>query len=561
MSYQSGQVRLALWALGSIAAVGCEALTDHSAAVFVTVEAAGKPFRAGGGAVLVRGNRMGVTARAWRRTGSADSVEVPNVEIRWSSSSTADATVLPLDNRSAEITGIRSTAVPVEITAVAIGFQEAVPGITDVRIADLLEVDSIRPRQVRFGQQVTLYGVGIDAIGFATLGGGQLIADTATFQGHRGGLGRMRFWVPPPSTSGQVLAVGPGVFVAAPESTVVESRDLYEPNDSTPWVIRLDGPDPRPGQPALRVFNPALAFEALRTDTVGYDWYRFTTATSATPYTIVVDPPGGGGGNRTLIGSANNQAGPPRQWNWATGPGLQICKGTAFSPRSVPQDQLIFAFKRLPAGAIDLFIEYLIAGPYALAVIQGYLTVDPSIGPDRFEENDICDLADQNFGVAGLRIDLTTPFADTLTIDNPGDTDWFRFRVPGPGPQKVTVKAGAPNKVVPVDFKADLADLGVFLLTTGPTVQVIAAQQTRNQNNEAITMDLPAGEYYLVVIDQGGAPTRYGLCLALGSSCLVPAVAGSPAATATRWVDQLLGSVPRPRRPAGPRPVDRVRAR
>ncbi len=551
----SSGVRPHLVGLALIATLpGCEPPTNQSDAVFVTIEAAGKPFRAGGGAVLIRGNRVVLKARAWRRAGPADSVEVPNVEVRWSSSSEADATVTPIENRSAEVTGIRSTAAPVEITAVAVGFESARAGVADVRIADLLEVDSIRPRQVRFGQQVTVHGVGIDAVGLATLGAGQLIPDTASYSGQRGGLGRMRFWVPPPSASGRILAVGPGVFVAAPDSTVVESRDIYEPNDSTPWVLRLDGPDPRPGQPIFRILNPALAFEDLRSDTVGYEWYRFTTATPNTAYTFFIDPPGGGGGHRTFMGSATSQTGPPRQWNWALGPGFQICKGSPFQPRGVPQDQLIFAFRRLPAGAIDLMSEYFIAGPYTLMVVQGYLTTDPAIGPDRFEENDLCDLADQNFASGALRIDLTTVFADTLTIDNPGDVDWFRFRVPGVGPQKITVRAGAPNKLLPVELKADVADIGVFLLTTGPTVQVIAAQQTRDQNNEALTIDVPPGEYYAVVIDQGGAPTRYGLCLALGATCAVPSVSGAASAPTANWAVRFLESLtPASRAGADPR--------
>lgn len=524
---------------------GCQPPTDQSDAVFVTIEAGSKPFKAG--AVLLRGNRLLLSARAWRGVGQRDSVEVPNVEVQWSSSSVADATIAPIENRTAEVTGIRSTASPVEISAVAVGFQGSRPGIAQLRIADLLEVDSVRPRQVRFGQQVTLYGVGVDAIGFATLGTGQLIADTATFQGQRGGLGRMRFWVPPPATSSHILAVGPGVFVAAVDSTIVESKDIYEPNDSTPWVLRLDGPDPRPGNPAFRVLNPALAFEDLRLDSVGYDWYRFTTATPNTSYTFLIDPPGGGGGNRTVMGSATNQSGPPRQWSWALGPGLHVCKGAPFLPRGVPQDQLIFAFKRLPAGAVDMLSEYQIEGPYTLLVLQGYLTANPKIGPDRFEENDICDFADQNFGSAALKIDLTTAFTDTLTIDNPGDADWFRFRVPGVALQKITIRASAPNVVVPTGIQADQADLGVFLFSTAPGVQLLAAQQIRDQNNESLTFDVPPGEYYALVVDQGGAPTRYGLCISLGASCSVPNVA-STSAIPSSWPADLLRSIVGPTR-------------
>lgn len=537
-----GRMWLRLLGLGVGPALSaCEFPTDDSAAVFVTLESRDQAVPAG--AVLLRGDRVVITARAWRRVGDADSIEVPNAAFLWQSSDPTFATVSPVESRSAEVIGIRARETPVAIEAVAAGFESARPGTLGLRIAELLEVDSVRPRRLRFGEQLTVHGVGIGGILFSTLGNATLLADTASLQGDRARLGSMRFWVPPPASSGQIFAVGPGIFVAAADSTLIDPFDLYEPNDSTPWLLRLDRASPRASAPALKIFNPALAFEDLHRDTVGYDWYRFTNATPNAAYTIVVDPPGQGGGNLTFLASPNNASGPPRAFQWAIGPGVHACKGVAFAPKSSPADQLIFALKRLPPPAVDLVSEFVIEGAYALLVVQGYLTVSAKIGPDRFEENDLCDFADQNFGDAPLHIDLGQAFADTLTIDNPYDVDWFRLRVPGATAQPLTVRVGTSTGVVPapVGTDVDQPDLGLFLFTA-PAPVLVAAAQTRFANNEGLTVPVPPGDYYVVVIDQGGAATRYGLCMELGASCAVPVVqpvlGGTGGIDLHRWAER-----------------------
>lgn len=501
--------------LAALVAAGCAFPTDEGASYFVTVAPEeGKPAT---GAVLLRGNRMLLVARAWRRAGERDSVEVPNVEIAWSSAAPTLATVTPTGPRGAEVTGILADPVPVVIQAIAIGFQSARPGWFALRVANPLEVDSVRPFQVKYGERLTVYGVGIREIQFASLGGTPLLADTASFQGLPGGLGRMSFWVPPPAGPDHLLAIGAGVFEIAGDSTMVAPVDLYEPNDSTPRAIRLDGPAPYPASPLIRLVNPALAFEELRgDDSVGVDWYRFINPAPNTPYTFIIDPPGQGGGNHTFLASPNNPSGPPSRYLWSFGSGRYTCKGVSFSPRETPSDRIVFALKRLAPGAVDLVSEYQIAGPYTVLVVQGYLTVNPKIGPDRFEENDTCDFADENFADPRFRIDLTSPFSDTLTIDNPHDIDWFRFRVPGSGPQQTTIQVRTPLQAVPANSVAQ-ADLGLFLFSI-PIGFVDTKQQLRN-SAEALTVDLQPGEYYLAVLDQGGAPTPYSLCIALGASC------------------------------------------
>ncbi|MFN0180554.1 MAG: hypothetical protein ACKVZ0_17270 [Gemmatimonadales bacterium] len=545
-----------LLAIG-LSAVGCNPPTERDDAVFLTLEVGGKAYR--DGQVLIRGNRLTLTARAWRRTGDRDSVEAPNVAVEWRSSRPADATVAASAHRAAEVTGIRASDQPVVITAVAIGFEAAAPAVAPLRIADILEVDSIRPRQVKYGQQLTVFGVGVDQIGLATLAGGQLLGDTTTFQGNRGGVGRAKFWVPPPAGSDRLLAIGPGVFVASDDSVHVLPQDIYEPNDASPWILPLDLLRPIPSNPFLRVANPALAFEDLRSDTLGYDWYRFTTDSATEAFTFVIDPPGSGGGSRTMMGSPNQQSGPPNRWNWLVSAGQLTCRGASIFPRSAPQNQHIFAFKRLVSSGIDLVSEYQVEGAVTMVVVRGYLTQRADVGPDRFEENDICDFADLNFANPSLRIDLQSPFADTLTFDNPGDVDWFRVRVPGAGNQPLSIRAFSPA-AIPQNFQADFTDLGLFVLTAGPTPQLVAAAQKRDDSQEDLAIVVPPGDYYVVAMDQGGAPARYGLCVAVGATCTIPAVAAIPAFPATRsTLDRILGGL-EPGRAAG-RPAARGRVR
>ncbi|MGE0554357.1 MAG: PPC domain-containing protein [Gemmatimonadales bacterium] len=522
---------------------GCTDPGDSSAGVFVTVVSAADSTV--GSAVLLRGTRARLEARVWERRG-ADSLELPNASVSWASAAPAKASVTATGYRTAEVTGILSGDLPVAIEARADAFEAAASGTLSLRVADLLEVDSVRPREVRFGEQVTVYGVGIGGLIVAQLEGTPLLADTASFQGERFGLGSMRFWVPPPARSGRLFAVGPGVFLTADDSTIVEPLDKYEPNDSTPWTFRLDQLHPIPPEPILKVVNPALAFEDLRADSVGYDWYRFTTPTPDRPLTVVIDPPGQGGGNRTFLASANNPSGPPRLFDWAIGPGVLACRGLALSPRATPADQLVFALGRLPASSVDLVSEFTIEGAYSMLVVEGYFTVNAAIGPDRFEEDDLCDLADQNFLTPGLGITLATPFVDSLSIDNPYDIDWLKIRVPGATARQLSARVAMAPSSVPAVIGGDRTDLGLFLLTAGPTPSLVDGTQKRDDSDESITVTVPPGDYYLVVVDQGGAPARYGICAAIGASCTAPTPApavGGPVRSLSAW---LAGQGPRP---------------
>jgi len=98
---------------------------------------------------------------------------------------------------------------------------------------------------------------------------------------------------------------------------------------------------------------------------------------------------------------------------------------------------------------------------------------------------------------------------DTLTIDTPYEVDWIRFHVASIG--NVTMRT-APRNGFPD------AALDLYLFKQSDLSPVDAA--TGNPNaDETISGSLSAGDYYLVIVNTDGQPTRYGLCIASGGSC------------------------------------------
>ena len=74
---------------------------------------------------------------------------------------------------SAAVTGVRSGSL--QLTATAVDYEDATPGTLTMRVANSVEVDSVLPDTVRFGEQVTVYGVGMGAVSRVVLGEGQLV--------------------------------------------------------------------------------------------------------------------------------------------------------------------------------------------------------------------------------------------------------------------------------------------------------------------------------------------------------------------------------------------------
>jgi len=117
-------------------------------------------------------------------------------------------------------------------------------------------------------------------------------------------------------------------------------------------------------------------------------------------------------------------------------------------------------------------------------------------------------------------VDLTAAFSDTLTIDNPHDVDWIRFRVPGLIPQPVTFQT-APRGAVDANRPGDV-DLYVVRVPVAGSPLNVRGSSRAEGSTEAMTLVLDPGDYYMVVTDFAGTPTRYSLCAAVGASCSLP---------------------------------------
>lgn len=528
MPFRSRSLRL--FATVALAAA-CDHPTDRSSGIYVEV-AAEAP-------VLLRGSVAELSASVWIRRGEDDSVQVRNAQLVWTTSDPQLATVAALDGASARVTGVNPGIVL--IRALAPGFEDAEPGLFELRVANPLEIDSITPDTVRYGELLTAHGVGVGSLFFAGLGNGTLGIDSLAAAGDPTGLGAQSFWVAYPASSGVLVAAGSGQLVASPEPTVVLPWDLHEPNQLAPTVIPLDGAPPYPPVPAVRFYNPALAYEDLRGAAFGYDWYRWTTSETATAYTFYLVAPALRGTHGSYM--TDDAGGAGGSTAWRLGPGMYDCKGFEFRPPVAPSDSLVIALGRLPAGSVDLVSAYLQQGRYGMIVVQGYGS-SPGVSADRFEENDLCTFADENFADPALRIELTAPFVDELTIDTPQEIDWLRFRVPGATPQPVAVRSASRPLGARDDSDIDLYVLSVPTATRG--LDVVGGSIATGSDALA-TMTLDPGDYYLAVVDSAGVPTPYALCIALGADCALPAADAAASAAAAPAASTAPSSRLRPR--------------
>jgi hypothetical protein len=491
--------------------LACAGPTDLSPSVWVTIESPSP--------VLLRGTQTQVQARVWRPGASGDSIELHNVTLLWSSEDPQIATVEQGGAGRGRVTGVNSGIV--HIRALAPGYENAEPAVLPLRIANPLEIDSISPDTVRYGDRVTMYGIGVGDLFFVGLGSGFLINDSLSIGGDRKGLSYQSFWVPWPAQSGNIFAAGSGQLVAAADTTIVLPWDLYEPNELSPTEIDLDGAAPFPTIPAVRFFNPALAFEDIRQFPFGLDWYRLRAANRDAPYTIVFASAALGGAHTTYLTDRLRPAGGSTDTTeWRLGSGEHTCKGYHFRPQQAASDSVIIALGRLPASTVDFASGYLQEGHYFMAIVQGYHTADPRLVPDAFEEDDLCIFADENFAANPTRGELNAkPIAENLTIDNAHDIDWIRFRVSGLLPQQVAIRTAA-QPFGPVD-RSDI-DVYVFTVPSSNQGLNLAGLDTLRGSANSLNLTLWPGDYYLAVVDSAGVPTRYGLCVAIGSSCTVP---------------------------------------
>jgi hypothetical protein len=192
-----------------------------------------------------------------------------------------------------------------------------------------------------------------------------------------------------------------------------------------------------------------------------------------------------------------------------------------------------------PTTARKMMFDSAIARTGSIVVVNGYLTQDRRIGPDRFEENETwCRWTDETFNTSTdssvngkhIVVGLFRTWRDsTLTIDNPQDIDWYRFRVQAPvvpADTMVTIR----TRAIPFGF-LDFSDIDVYVQRADGSFSFVG-QATNPGSNETLSLKLPAGDYYVGIVDAAATATRYSMCMVHGGAgvnCTPPTLPGAPA--------------------------------
>jgi len=522
-----------------LAGVTCSIPSDIANNLYVTIEAPAL--------VLLDGDEMSVRARFWRTlggvqdSGTVDDEEVVNVDVDWDP---GNASVVRVDEDIqgyAVVAGLSPGRA--DITARVLAFEGASEGVLPLRVSAFLEIDSVTPSFVKWGDKVTLWGVGVQ---FADAGllGQDLLPDTLTFTAANG-FSHMEYWVPQPARTSQPFVVGPGIYFTVPNTITVDTADLYEPNTTSPAQISLDGLGPYPTKaPAVLFYNPALAFEELPRDTTrGFDWYRFARSDTATPLTFILKPLGLTDSSGLFMVFSDSivftnspfipYAPGALSWFITSQAGTRCSRGSFFPP-VLPVDSMVVALKTRPryvpgSNNLHFFAMYGQRFNYGITMVNAYLTSDPRLQPDRFEENDICDLADAPAKLVSVGPGAT--FSDTLNIDNPHDLDWIRFRVTAPLATDSTMIRVHSRAFGAIAF--DRSDVDLYVLDAN-NVAFEYGSVASVGSDDSMRIQLSTGDYYLVAVDFTGEPTRYSVCIAVRSPCTPPAAAAVGAASKPR---------------------------
>lgn len=519
----------ALWA--------CIAPSDQSDRVLVTIEAPSD--------LVIQGRTMLLSAHAWQVDGAGGRRELSGVAVEWGSENPDVAIVLRRSDSTALVTPVRPGTV--RIYALAIAFEDAAPASVDLRVANAVTIDSVRPTVVHYGDQVTVYGIGLGDITRVSLGQGDLLPDSASFLGQPEGAGQINLWVPfPAATSPLVVTSRVGTTTAAPDTTEVHPKDLYHELELPPPTIELGGPTSR--APDTLFYNPALAlvegepFDLLHFHRAAAGSLTFSFS-SVGPALTLFNPVLTADREVPLTFQAGFRS-------WAIGFADQYCHGHRVvlgRPVGINAPvKLVRALKNVDLTDLQVAVYGEPSGPYRVTVQDGYVTADPRIVADRFEENDSCEGADASDADPSRRIE--PPFADTLTIDNPYDVDWFRFRTAG------SIEDAGPPVLVTIRVAArpfaarDSSDIGLVLASP----EVFDSSRMPGSSERLTAALSPGTDYYLIVLDDGGIATRYSLCIAFGSTCqflderpatLIRSAADDHGRGASRWVN----STPRTR--------------
>jgi hypothetical protein len=87
--------------------------------------------------------------------------------------------------------------------------------------------------------------------------------------------------------------------------------------------------------------------------------------------------------------------------------------------------------------------------------------------------------------------------------------------------QLVTIKTTPPALLDPSSRNGDVDLYVMGIPVAGQPLDTLGSSKGAG-SNESLTLPLQPGDYYMVVTDFAGSPTRYSLCAALGLSCSPP---------------------------------------
>lgn len=388
-----------------------------------------------------------VAARALNEAGDS----VPNVEIRFQIGDQAVAQIV--DTVSVSEVLLRALEHgTTEVTASAVGFESALSASQAVRVLELLTVDSVRPRTVRLGDTVMIYGAGLDPDRLISVEFGNARALVKRYEQDpaRRRFGTLTQWVLAPAPRGAPVQVTTQDGIIIADTILVAQRDLLEPDDTVPRALTF---------PFL---HPALAWEVRGREDPrpAVDWFTIDLPQQSDITVFVTSPFFGARSgyvsflSDSIYWDSNNGSHFLGSAAWLVGSSNQACGGV-FSEDGVPYqnsaDTAAMALQNMPAGRYHLWISYPTITnfpvPYAVRIDNSYRSV---LSPDQFEENDLCDNAPS---VASLVA------AGSANFDNPLDVDWY----------SVDLSGGDRFLVLEAATAVDSADLDMYLMSLDST--------------------------------------------------------------------------------------------
>ncbi len=475
----------------------------------------------------------------------ASGAVIPGAALRFVSVNTQVA----LADSTGAVKAVAPGAATVQVSSAA--FASAQPANVLIRVVPLLAIDSVRPKIVKFGQFLAVYGVGLNSITGVTVGGvnAPVRSFTAINTARPELNGALTIWVAPPAPIASDVEVENGFTAATGTDTVaVGQDDRYEPNDTVTSAL---------GTVADSFYNPGLAFEErgdiprVAVNAATMEWYTFTTTTAGDMTVVITAPSGlfvaeamvadsmetglyrhsysGPAIAATIVPSTNLRAVTPMLETCGTS-GYALLFMSGYGQFHLPTDSLVIPLRALPAGKHHLLILYgrpffgsddmtgsgapaigWLALPeqvtysnysfsplvgYRLLIAPGYRTL---LAPDQFEPNGHC----------GLAKTVTPPFSYTsLTMDGRGRNDWYKFSVATAATYTFTLNGSVAA--------SDL-DLQLYQSFLPDSVHWVDGSYSAT-SSEQITDVLSAGSHFLVVSDWAGVPTPYSL----GSTTAAP---------------------------------------